>query len=382
MKSNLLNDELTIYLVGEVNSGNAGDVEKEIDEIIEGQSFKKLILDLEKLDYISSAGLRVVLKLKQKWKNVELINAKLEVYDIFNMTGFTNMMVVRKAYKNIDVSGAELIGEGYFSYVYRIDKDTIIKVFKRAEKVEEVERELNLAKQAFVLGVPTAISFDIVKVNDKYGVRFEMLDSKSLRDCIRDDLDNLDKYLDSYADLLIKINTTESLDDQLPDSKKEWLKKLEVIKPNIEESVYKKCRALLETIPYATTFVHGDCHVKNIMCRDNELLLIDMDTLSYGHPIFELAAVYAPYKAFEEDDPGNCARFMGLSAEVTDRIYNGLLQRCVKNLDDAKKDKIKIVSYIHMLWWNRVNEPQNDKRFNGCKGRLLQLIDNYNDLIL
>ena len=75
-----------------------------------------------------------------------------------------------------------MIGNGFFSTVYRIDKDTIIKVFNRVSDPEQIERELKLAKQAFILGIPTAISFDIVRVDDKLGVRFEMLDCMSLRD--------------------------------------------------------------------------------------------------------------------------------------------------------------------------------------------------------
>ena len=43
-------------------------------------------------------------------------------------------------------------------------------------------------------------------------------------------------------------------------------------------------------------------------------------------------------------------------------------------------DKIKIVAYIHMVWWNRVNEPQNMVRLEGCKQRLLALIDKYDNL--
>ena len=165
-------EQLTLYLDGELNSFNAEGVEKEIQKTLENKQFKSIVLDLENLKYISSAGLRVILKLKQNYNDVSVNNANLEVYDIFQMTGFTDIMPVHKILKRVYVSGAEVIGEGFFSTVYRIDKDTIIKVFNRTSDPDQIERELRLAKEAFILGIPTAISFDIVRVDDKLGVRF------------------------------------------------------------------------------------------------------------------------------------------------------------------------------------------------------------------
>ena len=162
-------NNLTIFLEGQVNSYNADNVEKEINDILKQESFANLMLDFSDVSYISSAGLRVVLKLKQKYNNVSVINTSLEVYDIFAMTGFSNIMEVKKGLRRVYISGAEVIGSGYYSTVYRVNKDTIIKVFNTIDDEEQIERELKLAKEAFVLGVPTAISFDIVRVDNKLG---------------------------------------------------------------------------------------------------------------------------------------------------------------------------------------------------------------------
>ena len=187
MRFNLENDTLVIYLEGELNSYSAEPMGKEIDDIIANNKFKRLVLDLDMLRYISSAGLRIILRLKQQYDDVSIINASLEVYDVFQMTGFTSVMDVQKALRKVDLSHAEVIGDGFFSTVYRLDKDTIVKVFNRTSDSQQIERELRLAKEAFVLGVPTAISFDIVKAGDKMGVIFEMLDCKSLKNVLLED---------------------------------------------------------------------------------------------------------------------------------------------------------------------------------------------------
>jgi len=309
-----------------------------------------------------------------------VINASLEVYDVFQMTGFTSMMSIKKALRKIDLTGAEIIGDGFFSTVYRLNKDTIVKVFNRTSDPEQIERELRLAKEAFVLGVPTAISFDVVKVGDKMGVCFEMLDCMSLKTALLTDKNKYNEYLEKYAALLKKINTTECFNPLIPDIKVNSLKKVEAIKPYLEEKYYLKAKSLMESIPERKTFVHGDCHFKNIMIQGDDLLLIDMDTLSVGHPIFELAAIYAPYCAFNEDDPGNSEKFFGISDEEGRKLYNETINLYFGKDDPVIKDKIKVVAYIHMVWWNRVNEPNNNVRLEGCRSRLYALLDKIDDL--
>ena len=380
MKFTLDNNILSLFFEGELNSYNADDVEKEIEEVTDHQSFQTLNLDFAQLRYVSSAGLRIILKLKQKYDDVHIKEASLEVYDVLSMTGFTNIMDVSKALKVIDVKGAEVIGEGFFSTVYRLDKDTIVKVFKRTSDEHQIERELKLAKQAFVAGVPTAISFDIVKVGDKFGVRFEMLDCMSLKNAFVKYPEQYNDLLDKYVKLLKKINTTECYDPIIPDVKKFYLQKVKEIKPYLEEKDAQKCLDLIESIPDRMTFVHGDCHFKNIMVQGDDFLLIDMDTLSRGHPIFELAALRAPYVAFEEDDPGNNERFLGVSATFSMTLYNRIINLYFGNEDQAIKDKIALVCYIHMVWWTLTNQRDNEKRFNGCKKRLEILLRKYNDL--
>ena len=380
MRNKNENNVLTLYLEGELNSYNADNVEKEIEEIVNNEQFTKLILDFANLHYISSAGLRIILKLKQKYDDLHIEEVSLEVYDVLSMTGFTNIMDVKKALKRIYISGAQVIGEGFFSTVYRIDKDTIIKVFNRTSDPAQIERELKLAKQAFVLGIPTAISFDIVRVDDKLGVRFEMLDCMSLKNAFLNYPDKYDYYIDKYVQLLKKINTTDCMDYSIPDIRAFYLEKVEKIKDILGDKYYLKAKAIIESIPEAMTFVHGDCHFKNIMVQGEDFLLIDMDTLGRGDPIFELAALRAPYVAFEEDEPGNSEKFLGVSHELCEKIYNDIVYKYIGSSDEVIKDKIALVCYIHMVWWTITNMPDNKARLEGCKGRLLALLDKYNDV--
>ena len=380
MRFELSDNLLTLFFEGELNSYNADEMEKEIDEVISSSKFQTLNLDFAKLQYISSAGLRIILKIKQKHDDSHVINANLDVYDVLQMTGFTNIMDVKKAMREMSVEGAEIIGEGFFSTVYRIDKDTIIKVFNRISDEKQIERELKLAKQAFVLGIPTAISFDIVKVKDKLGVRFEMLDCISLKNAFIKYPEKYDELLNKYVDLLKNINTTECFDPSVPSIKKFFLEKVDTIKHLLDEAHYEKLLGLMKSVPERSTFVHGDCHFKNIMVQGEDFLLIDMDTLSVGHPIFELANLRCPYVAFEEDAPGNCEQFFGMKAEYCVKLYDDIVRLYFGKEDEAIKDKIALVCYAHMVWWTLTNQKDNQKRLDGCKERLIALLDKYNDI--
>ena len=78
------NGILTICLEGRIDSNNAAQTEKELFETLASASDADIILDVDNLEYISSAGLRVLMKLrKQVKKQLTVINVSPEVYDIF-----------------------------------------------------------------------------------------------------------------------------------------------------------------------------------------------------------------------------------------------------------------------------------------------------------
>ena len=92
---NLDGNALTISLVGELNTVSAPDLEKVIkDELV---NVKSLVLDLAKLDYLSSAGLRVVLmaqKMMSKKGGMVVKHVNSEIMDIFDMTGFSAILTI------------------------------------------------------------------------------------------------------------------------------------------------------------------------------------------------------------------------------------------------------------------------------------------------
>ena len=156
--------EMIIELRGRIDSANAFKVEEDILARLSGHDEEEIVLDAADLIYISSAGLRLILRLRKSNPDIKLINVGADVYDIFEMTGFTEMMTVEKAFRVVSVEGCEEIGHGSNGTIYRIDKDNVVKVYKNADALEEIKHEREVAKLALILGIPTAISYDVVSV--------------------------------------------------------------------------------------------------------------------------------------------------------------------------------------------------------------------------
>ena len=97
MENKYENGILTVKLVVRIDSHNASAVEKDLISLVEGIGAKEVILDAKKTEYISSAGLRIIPKLKRTVENSKIINASSAVYEVLDMTGFTDIIEVEKA---------------------------------------------------------------------------------------------------------------------------------------------------------------------------------------------------------------------------------------------------------------------------------------------
>ena len=87
--------EITIEVVGRLDTITAPALEKTVSENIE--SIESLILDLNGLEYISSAGLRVLLGAQKKMKakgSMKLIGVCEEVMEVLEMTGFADILTI------------------------------------------------------------------------------------------------------------------------------------------------------------------------------------------------------------------------------------------------------------------------------------------------
>ena len=351
VNSNIADACLTVFISGNVDSSNAMQMESEISATCEGKSFSFLKLDFGDLKYISSAGLRVVLKLAKLYKQFEVVNVTNEVFEIFEVTGFTSVVKVSKKLRTVSVEGCKMIGRGANGAVYRLDEDTIIKVYSNSTPVEVIRQEREFAQRAFLAGVPTAISFDMVKVDDSYGIVFELVRADTLAKRINTDQERYDWYATAYADLFKGIHQIETEPGALPSTKdiyhglinkmgEKWYSAAEC------DTLHK----LIDLIPDRNTIIHNDFHTQNVMLQNDELLLIDMAEISHGHPIFDLGASYFVHQYTSETKPQVVPYFLGIDALTAMNLWDVMVKKHFGTEDDDRiahyNELIKHMCYI------------------------------------
>lgn len=87
--------KVTVTLEGRLDTVTAPDLEKELKGSLDDVT--ELVMDFEKLDYISSAGLRVLLstqKVMTRQGGMKVINVNDSIMEIFEVTGFSDILTI------------------------------------------------------------------------------------------------------------------------------------------------------------------------------------------------------------------------------------------------------------------------------------------------
>ena len=378
---------LYIAINGRIDASNAALIEEKILSIKNDNPGNHTVIDADNLEYISSAGLRVILRLRKEEPKIAIINVAAEVYEIFDMTGFTDMVTVEKAYQRMSTEGCEFIAKGANGAVYRYDDETILKTYFAKDALPEIKQERENARRAFVLGINTAIPYGIVRVGDGYGTVTELLNAVSVTKLIRENSDDMTEAAKYYIDMLKSIHAIEVEDGEVPDMKEIALDWADFVSAHIPKEQGNKLRALIEAVPKQNTLMHGDYHTNNIMIQNGEPLLIDMDTLCMGHPVFELGSMFNAFIGYSELNHQNMVDFFGYSFETAEKFWNMALKMYLGTEDEAVcqsiAEKAMVVGYTRMLRRaiRRPNEADSNAKIARCKEMLGILLNKVDTLI-
>lgn len=288
-----------------------------------------------------------------------------------------------RKYREISVEGCPKIGKGAKADVYRYDDELIVKVYNEKNTYKDVEREITLAKTAFVMGLPTAISFGIVSVGKGFGAMFELIDAKTVSEFIAKNPDHAPYYARIMADLARDIHSVRQDSDYnfFPDSKAELQRWVERAFTDEDDDIRSKLKTMVEDIPPTDHLVHGDFHTGNVFLSGGEPLFIDVDRMSVGNPIFDISAVYLFYVGFGKVDPGIIEKFMGFSAQTAGEFYQHFIQDYLQTDDEviiqSVTQKAELLASVRLIGQIRKKpvllEPEEDTICR-IKDRIRQLL--------
>ena len=353
MRTTMEGNQMIVFPEGKISSENAAAFDAELRQAFSGNA-GNVVIDAGGLAYISSAGLRVLLSVSRERKSkLTVRNVSPEVYEIFQMTGFTEILDVQKKIRTLSSEGCRVIGQGALGTVYRIDDETIVKVYRNPENLPVIRTEQEMARKAFVKGLPTAIPYDIVQTGEGYGSVFELLHAQNMNDVFRTHPELEDELLRKYVQLIRQIHSVEALPSELPSARDTFLGYIDELKDTLPPEMAERLRQLLRQMPQDLHIIHGDLQMKNVMMNGDELILIDMETLCTGNPVFDLQSLYVAYLAFLEDDPHDSEHFLGIPGEACHRIWSQVLNSYFEGLPPERvremEDRIRILAYVRFL---------------------------------
>ena len=193
-----------------------------------------------------------------------------------------------------------------------------------------------------------------------------------------------------FVKLLKKIHGTVVPEGKLKDIKEKVLYWVSTMQSCLPAEAAEKLLALVQAVPHDNHMIHGDFHTKNIELQNDEVLLIDMDTLSVGNPVFELAHIYNCLIGFSEWDHEHIKRFQGYDFETAQTFWAKALAAYLETEDEAEirkaEGKIRIVSYTRLLSRSiRHREYETETgshEFGLWKSELLELLNKTDTLLI
>ncbi len=341
MKTTIENNTITLFLEGRIDTNNAPQTEQEIFSAVEGRA-EDIVIDASGLEYISSAGLRVLMKLRKSIKKeLPMINVSRDIYEILETTGFTELLDVKKALRSVSLAGCEVIGRGGHGMVYRLDEETIIKVYHDRTPLPLIEKEREYARNAFVQGVPSAIAYDIVSTEEGPGLVFELAGATTVSKAIMTDPSKLTEYAVKMGTLLKTLNTTEADPTLYGDIRQIYLDRARNAEQFFTKEENEQIVRLINAIPEGSGMVHGDYHPNNVMVQqDGELVLIDMADISRGNELFDIGGTFLTMFIVGTGDPSLSEKVIGLKYEYSKQCWGILLSTYYGTTDPNKLELI------------------------------------------
>ena len=291
-RPNIREGKLTIAISGQVNSSMAMMLQEEINAAIEKHrsEISELVLDAEEMSFISSLGLRCILQLKKECPEIRVINCCAEVYNVFKMTGFTRIITVTKALPRYSSEILEPV-EG-LEDVYHLSDETMVKVFPQGTELSAVEREMQLSREVFIWGVPTVMTFEVVRVDDGYGLVFESVEKKAI------DAATLGDLMKRFHQHIIEP------DEQITSAIEAEKQKARGKVAEYGEERVSKMLQVLNTIPDGSALVHGNFSMQKVAFseRGEKPVLIDMSSIRFGNPVLDVTRLYSSLPEAQRED--------------------------------------------------------------------------------
>ena len=356
----------TYQLKGEIDSFNAKDFEEEL--LAFQKEHGELILDASELKYMSSSGIRALVKLSRTQENLRIDNVNDTMFTIFYSSGLTEVFEINREIPEMTNDGWEVAGVGASGTVYKINDDTAIKVYGEGIGFDYVNQERELARQAFISGVPTIIPDRNAKVDGKFATIFELVNSSSLGELLTREPDRFDELMDDYVSMMKELHAIEDKKEFFPNLQDLWLRYEHMVREGLRPEDAEFVVETYKNSKRSRHLLHGDIHPGNVMISDGEMVLVDMACMSTGPELLDVITVYRLSRYGEHIGLLEAAEeSMGIKHEMFEPFWNAFVKRYFDTDDPdtmAKIDKQMFgITALDLMFSINTIPPENARNY-------------------
>ncbi len=332
---------LLIHLEGSITSDNSEEIKEELVKKVEENKDLTVVFDAQALKYISSAGLRVLLKVRQmKKKNIEILNVSDSVLNVLTVTNFSDYFDITRPLRAVYLKHSVLSFRGMNGEIYRLDNDTMVKVFNRGIPLSEVKKEREYAHKGLTCGVPTLIPYDVVTVGGSYGVVYEAAGCRTLASLLTQDPGMLEEYAKRFAAFMRDLHKI-TIKDEFPDIRERYRHWLERAGALLSDQDRKDLDKIVNAIPDKNIYIHGFITPGNVIVNGNEFMLMDMAGSASGHPIVDIQGLYSSLVEIEKERPMFCSSNFGVSGDNCRKFWDVFFPAYMSGRTESELSRVK-----------------------------------------
>lgn len=361
-----------VYMIldGIIDTNSSEYFGKTVDDIHDKYPDVCIVMDFTKVEYITSAAVRRLIGFVKDNYNFELVGVRKEVNTILKLTGVDSLFNAEQETISIDTDGCKLLGKGFHSAVYKIDDDKIAKIYFDIKDIDMLINERIIAKQAFIKGVPTEISYGMCEADGKPGLIYELVDADTLMAKFVEKPEDMEKYIEGYVNLVKEFHKYDSEGFvEVPDYKLMLRNDIKDLALYFSDEDINKMNSVLDEIPDSINLLHGDIHPGNVMVTNKGMIFIDLSDTRFGYGDLDLVYLNRTLIQFAKL-PDN---HYDLTDEQAAKLWNLFFNEYYKDLsieEKAKKAKqIDTLAIISLAARLLRKDPTADK----CKIILKEL---------